>query len=76
MFGAYATGALASGLAAAGLAGLVLWLLGVITANGRPFDLTPAVMAIAGFAAGLIVLVAERIAERRTREAAAQRENR
>lgn len=67
MLGAFATGALASALAAAGLTGIVLWLIGLVTANGRPFELTPAVMAIVGFVVGLVVLTAERVAHRRTR---------
>ena len=67
MLGAFATGALASALAAAGITGLVLWVLGVVTAGGRPFDLTPAAMAIVGFVVGLVVLLAERVAHRRTR---------
>ena len=67
MVGAFATGALASALAAAGLTGIVLWLIGLVTANGRPFELTPAAMAIVGFVVGLVVLSAERVAHRRTR---------
>jgi hypothetical protein len=69
MLGAFATGALASALAAAGLTGVVLWVVGVVTAGGRPFDLTPAAMAIVGFVVGLVVLLAERVAHRRTRAA-------
>lgn len=67
MIGAFATGALASALAAAGLTGIVLWAIGVVTAGGRPLDLTPAVMAVVGFLVGLVVLLAERVAHRRTR---------
>jgi hypothetical protein len=67
MIGAFATGALASALAAAGLTGILLWAIGVVTAGGRPFDLTPAAMAVVGFLVGLVVLLAERVAHRRTR---------
>ncbi len=67
MLGAFATGALASALAAAGLTGVVLWAIGVVMAGGRPFALTPAAMAIVGFLVGVVVLIAERVANRRTR---------
>ncbi len=69
MLAAFATGALASGLAAAGLTGIVLWTLGLVTAGGQPFELTPAVMAIVGFLVAVVVLTAQRIAHRRTRAA-------
>ena len=67
MIGAFATGALASALAAAGLTGIVLWAIGVVDRRRSAVDLTPAVMAVVGFLVGLVVLLAERVAHRRTR---------
>ena len=69
MFAAFATGALASGLLAAATAGVVMWLVAVVFYGGDVHELTPAIAALIGVGVGLLILLAERIALRRTREA-------
>lgn len=69
MLAAFATGALASALLAAGAAGAVMWLVAVLFFGGDVHDLTPAIAAGIGVIVGVVVLLAERIALRRTRAA-------
>lgn len=68
MLAAFATGALASALIAAAAAGLALWVVALLF-GGDVHALAPAIAAGIGVVVGGIVLVAEAIAHRRTREA-------
>lgn len=69
MLAAFVTGALASALAAAGLSVLVLWVVAVIGSQGRLDARAPAIAVGVGIVVGVFVLLAERIALRRTRRA-------
>ena len=69
MLAAFATGALASALVAAAAAGLVLWVVALLFFGGDVHELTPAIAGIIGLVVGGVVLIAEGIAHRRTREA-------
>lgn len=69
MLAAFVTGALASALAAVGLSALVLWLVALVANQGRLDGSAPVISVAVGMAVGVIVLLAERIALRRTRRA-------
>lgn len=69
MLAAFLTGALASALVAAGMSAVVLWVLAVLFSGGVLHDLAPLMAVTVGVVVGLVVLAAERIAHRRTRQA-------
>lgn len=69
MLAALATGALASALAGAGLSALILWIVALVANQGRLDGSAPVISVAVGMVVGVVVLLAERIALRRTRRA-------
>jgi hypothetical protein len=62
---AFATGALASGLLGGGLAGVIIWIVTVLTGSSDPWSVAPLLVAGAGMVVAGATYVAERIVHRR-----------
>lgn len=65
---AFVTGALASGLLGGGLAGLVIWIVTVLTGSSDPWSVAPLLVAAAGMVVAGATYVAERIVYRRSQQ--------
>jgi ABC-type protease/lipase transport system fused ATPase/permease subunit len=69
MLAAFLTGALATAIVAAGFSALVLWIVAVLFSGGVLHPFAPLMAVTVGLVVGVVVLLAERIAHRRTRQA-------
>jgi uncharacterized membrane protein YfcA len=62
---AFVTGALASGLLGGGLAGIIIWIVTVLTGSSDPWSVAPLLVAATGMVVAGGTYVAERIVYRR-----------
>ena len=62
---AFVTGALASGLLGGGLAGVIIWIVTVLTGSTDPWSVAPLLVAATGMVVAAGTYVAERIVYRR-----------
>jgi hypothetical protein len=65
---AFATGALASGLVGGGLAGLVIWIVTLVTGSSDPWSVAPILVAAVAAMVGGATYLAERAVYRRSME--------